>query len=409
MNLRSEWPDATAVHAALAPVNALLAERRALYQLAVELYAPDRPPMPDTQLDNPLFRFRVGEALAGRGAFDPTIDDRLDGLTDELNAGPAQLGVVSASESNDRFAQAMRLIHEQSGAPGAPPRLLTEADGEAFRESIAVVRAGLAKVREVSPDLSDDLLPHSRLLAVLDPGTSGGLVSASSRLFPGLILLDKPSCPYDVAEALIHEGAHQKFFDLAITHDFLGADLSGDRFFHPSWSGAKWPVEQVIAAFHAYACMAQFAEDVIRAGEVDLLGKNSLLLSAREREAEIGQWMLEAEEALESDARWFLRTFLRQEEPPVRSTRAEAVVLEGNYQLDPLVRVSRIGDTGRVLLARPGNPPALLWLNGPAGKLVDQLGTTPFSSSGLGPQEAATLAGLVGSSVVRRVPETLAN
>jgi hypothetical protein len=67
------------------------------------------------------------------------------------------------------------------------------------------------------------------LLVILDPATSGGLISASSRFFPGLILIDRPENPFNVAEALIHEGAPQKFFDLVITHDFLGADIAEDR------------------------------------------------------------------------------------------------------------------------------------------------------------------------------------
>lgn len=403
MNLESDWPDATAVHTALTPVSALLAERRALYRLAVELDAPDQPALTDEELDNPLVRHRVGEALAGRGSFDPTVDESVGDLTTELSAGPTTLGVVTGKGANERFARAMRLIHAQSAAPGTPPRLLTEADGAAFRDALVVVEAGLAKVREISPRLADDLIPHTRLLAVLDPKTSGALVSASSRLFPGLILIGKPACAYDVAEALIHEGAHQKFFDLAITRDFLGADISGDEIFRPSWSGAKWPVEQVIAAFHAYACMAQFAEDAAQAGESGQLGQNSLLLTARERELEIGQWMLAREHALEYDARWLLRAFLREERPRPRGNEADGVALEGSYQLAPLVRVARMADTGRVLLARPGNPPALLWVNGRAGDLVAQLGSVPLSSVGLGPDEAAALAGLIESSLVCRV------
>ena len=43
---------------------------------------------------------------------------------------------------------------------------------------------------------------------------SGRLGSASAREFPGLVLFPEPQTALEVAEALIHEGAHQKFFDL---------------------------------------------------------------------------------------------------------------------------------------------------------------------------------------------------
>lgn len=398
MNSSSDWPDATEVHAALAPADALLAERRALYQLAVELFAPGTPALPDHRLDNPLFRFRVGEALADRIPFDPNAHDDLDDVVTELD-GP--LKVASGADANARLAHALGVIHGQSGAPGRPPRVLTEADGESFQDAMGLVETGLARLRAVSPGLARDLLPHTALVVILDPETSNGLVSASSRLFPGMILIDRPSCPYDVAEALVHEGAHQKFFDLAITHDFLAAEMH-DRVFTPSWSGAHWPLEQVIAAFHAYALLAQFAEDVTSSGDRDQLGRNSLLSFARTRETEIGHWLLGAEESLECDARWLLRTFLRQDNHLVRVPESKNSVADGRYELKPFVRMARMA-TGRVLLASPGHPPQLLWLNDNAADVVNRLGQEPLSMSELGPEKARILSGLVDSALVHRI------
>ncbi|GHF59389.1 hypothetical protein FHX82_000450 [Amycolatopsis bartoniae] len=398
MNPNSDWPDATAVHAVLAPVDALLAERRSLYRLAVEMFTGAPCALADERLDDPLFRFRVGEALAGRGEFVP---EELPGdAVIRLSAGTFALPLASGAP--EHLARMLAVVHAQSGISGPPPRALTEADGERFRQARAVVEAGLAKVYDVVPGLAADLVPHTGLLVVLDRNTSRGLVSASSRLFPGLILVDEPACAYDVAEALVHEGAHQKFFDLAITHDFLAEDLSRDRIFHPSWSGASWPVEQVIAAFHAYACLAQFGEEVRRRGETALLGENSLLLDARDRETEIGHWLLGAEDALEYDARWFLRTFLREEvdRPQILPGNAP----EGRYVLDPLVRLARTATTGRVLLARPGTPPQLHWLDREAAEVVQWLENEPVSADALRPAQAAALAHLVESALVHRVP-----
>ncbi|HVW40325.1 MAG TPA: HEXXH motif-containing putative peptide modification protein [Amycolatopsis sp.] len=408
MNRRSDWPDATAVHNALAPTSTLIAERRALYQMAHDLFSRTAAALSDEQLDNPLFRYRIGEALAGRIPFGASPHDDLAGVATGLAAGPARLNLVSGADANHRLADAMRVIHAQTGAAGAPPRVLTAADAD-FPAARAIAAAGLRTALDVSPRLVGDLLPHMSLLAILDPATSGGLVSASSRLFPGLILIDRPSCPYDVAEALVHEGAHQKFFDLAITHDFLGADLTHDRMFHPSWSGASWPVEQVIAAFHAYACLAQFGEDVAARGDTAELGPTSLLTIAREREAEIGRWLLRSEDALEVDARWFLRSFLRvhTDSPPP----AEISQLDGRYELVPsLLRVARMAASGRALLAHAGErhdaPPRLVWLERDAADIVDALKISPQRFEALGADRARALVRLVESSLVRRVSET---
>lgn len=401
MNHRPVLPDAVAVHAVLAPADVLLAERRALYQLAAELFVPGQEKLADARLDNPLFRFRVGEALAGRAAFDPTVDDDLDGIVTDLWSGPARLRVATGSNAGELLRDALRIIQSHSLSHSSPPRPLTETDGESFQRALATVAAGLAKAREVSPRLTDDLLPHIGLLAVLDPATSGGLISASSRFFPGLILIDRPENPFDVAEALIHEGAHQKYFDLAITHDFLGADIAEDRRFRPSWSGADWPLDQAIAAFHAYACLAQFAEDVATAGENGSPGPNSLLPSAREREAEIGGWLLDVEGALEADARWLLRSFLQEDADPLGPEGATAP--EGRYALDPLLRVARMASTGRILLARPGSPPELHWLAGGATEVLDRLAAAPVSAAELEPELLAALAALVDRSLAYRV------
>ncbi len=88
--------------------------------------------------------------------------------------------------------------------------------------------------------------------------TSGGVVSASSRYVPGIVLIDEPALPIEVAEALVHEGAHEKFFDLAITREFLDARAEDAEVFETSWSHARWPLEQTFAAWHAYTCLAQF-------------------------------------------------------------------------------------------------------------------------------------------------------
>ncbi|MGI6870110.1 aKG-HExxH-type peptide beta-hydroxylase [Amycolatopsis sp. 3B14] len=376
----------------------MLEERRALYRLGVELLLPGYAPVPTEQLDSPLFRFQVGEALAGRRPIAPDPADDLESVVTELRAGPATVKLATADRADAVLGEALRVIHAQSLSGGRPPRVLTGDD-----EVLAVVRAGLDKVREVSPALADDLLAHVDLLVVLDPATSGGLISASSRLFPGLVLIDRPASAHEVAEALIHEGAHQKFFDLAVTRNFLGADAAEERTFRPSWSAAVWPVEQAVAAFHAYACLAQFAEDVRASGEETEFGSNSLLRHARARATEIGHWLRGAEETLEFDARWLLHTLLCDEDEPATVQPVTRPVPPGYYTLDPLLRIARMETTGRVLAGRPGDPPELHWLDGDAADLVVRLSRAPSGlslaeiESGLRP----VLAALCEATVVR--------
>ena len=108
------------------------------------------------------------------------------------------------------------------------------------------------------------------------------------REFPGLILLPEPRCPSEVAEALVHEGAHQRFFDLALTRRVLG-DGSPTRF-TPPWAPAgraPWPFEQCVAAFHAYCCLA-FAGAL---GGHPAPHTGSLLPVAAHRASVLGEWL----------------------------------------------------------------------------------------------------------------------
>lgn len=388
------------VHAALAPAHAIRAECRALYRMALDLLDPGHDVIAVGQFDNPLFRFRIGEALAGRLPY-RAGDDDLRAVTTEVRDGPAAVRVASGPGAQDRLAEALRMIHAQSLSAGRPPRVLTGDD-----EALATVTAGLRLVRAVSPALADDLLAHVDLLVVLDPATSGGLISASSRLFPGLVLIDRPDSPYDVAEAIVHEGAHQKLFDLSITRPFLGADTAEGREFRPSWSSAVWPVEQALAAFHAYSCLAQFAGDVARDAVAFEPGRDSLLSHARARAAEIGTWLAGEEDALETDARWLLHTLLCDGRQPAEPRQVIRPVLRGRYVLDPSLRLTRVAATGRVLAGRPGDPPELLWLDGPAAELVVEIDRAPAGKTPteLGAERAAELAGLAEATLVRVAP-----
>jgi hypothetical protein len=265
----------------------------------------------------------------------------------------------------------LRVIQSQSLDDDKPSLgILTEADGHRYQAAATHIRNGLRQLRDTGAARADDLLPHISLLVVLDQEASAGLISASSRLFPGLILLNEPTCALEVAEALIHEGAHQKLFDLAITRNFLGADTTADRSFNPSWSTRQWPVEQALAGFHAYACLAEFAQDMTQPTGQRTFGPHSLLPVARQRSAEIGRWLLTEQQSLGSDATWLLHNVIGNQAEPAR-TFTESCALA------PQLRITHVAATGRVLVGRPGTPPELYWLDSDAANLVSQLAVAP--------------------------------
>ncbi|HEX6346789.1 aKG-HExxH-type peptide beta-hydroxylase [Umezawaea sp.] len=348
------------MHAAFARPDEIVAERRALYRLAAELIGVAGP-VPDDVLDSPLVRHRLGGALAGQvdlAGRDLAVDRAAVG--DVVDAG---LPVVADPVARDALADLLRII-----GPVAGLRLVTSAD-EGFDDVLAVVADGVRLVREAGGALAEDLLTHVDLLAVVDPATAGGLVSASSRYFPGLVVVARPGSAFEVAEALIHEGAHEKFFDLAITRRFFHVNSDEVEEFTPSWSGARWPFEQVFAAWHAYLCLAQFE----RGSNGLPAGPDSLLPVAEKRAAEIGEWLREHALHLLQDARTMLGDLLERPVPQASSIPSRSMPSSYSYVTNPAVRSSGLLPTGRTVVGRTGSPPELFWLENDSAAVLDLL------------------------------------
>lgn len=355
-----------ALHAAISPAPALLAERRALYRLAAELFAPGFE-LSDNLADHPIVRYEIGRALAGHDGFEPS---RLRVIA-EMRVHDVGLALASDPQAADVLEVPLRIIAQ----PGVWPKPVTEADGERFETVAAIVAEGVLLFRRLDPVMAEDLLSHVSMLAVLKRETSGGVVSASSRYVPGLVLIDEPSTPIEVAEALVHEGAHEKFFDLAITREFLDARAEEAEWFETSWSGARWPLEQTFAAWHAYSCLAQF---FISAG-TEKLGPISLLPKARDRADEIGDWLLAHENDLRADARWLLHGLagVPTDEAGEQSdvdcdTLSVELNDEDHFHVLPDVRF-RIAGTGRMVGARAVQPPEIFWFGTDASWLLARL------------------------------------
>jgi hypothetical protein len=353
-------PTTHALHARIAPADALVDERRALYRLAVDLFTPGTG-LSDNLLDHPIVRYEIGKALAGHGELDLA---RLHEVA-ELKTCGAGIEVAADPRSAELLEAPLRIV-----APaGTSPKPLTEADGARFDTMVEIVTEGVRLFRRLAPATADDLLAHVSMLAVLKAETSGGVMSASSRYVPGLVLIDEPATPIEVAEALVHEGAHEKFFELAITHEFLDSHAEDVEEFETSWSHARWPLEQTFAAWHAYSCLAQFADTC--GGEE--LGPVSLLPKARERADEIGRWLVAHEGDLGPDARWLLRALVGEPAADRAEVHKAAPIRDDErFRVVPDVRHRR-ARSGRVVVGRRTAPPTIFWLSADASWVLRTL------------------------------------
>ncbi|MGA9310322.1 MAG: HEXXH motif-containing putative peptide modification protein [Pseudonocardiaceae bacterium] len=328
-------------------------------------------------LDSPLARHRIGDALAGHTNL---MSSTLIGINALAASGSAahDLRVVSRPEANTLLAAALRIVGtalENQPAALSPLALLTEADGKRFTSALAILRHGVALARSVSPELIDDLFAPITLVGVLDPELAGRLISASPRASPGLVLLKATQSSIAVAEALVHEGSHQKLFDLAISHDLFTADSDLCPPFHPPWAPPqhRWPLEQTLAACHAYACLARFGDEAgVTAGSCPV-SPESLLPVAMQRCKILGHWLLDQGDHLGIDAHLLLDGLIGRRPSTSRTAASRSNAVAADYIVDTPLEFRRCGSPDRVLVGRPSQPPQLYWVTDDAATVLELL------------------------------------
>jgi hypothetical protein len=306
--------DLVDVHGVVGPSEELVDRRRATYQAAVELAGGlDQADSLDMSvLDNPMVRGHLADVLAGSVDLDPDLLVGIDTLAVEVGRwriADKAVRMVSSTNASAALAPALARVSAElvrSGAGGLTEVVLSDGSA-AFGTAVATIRRGIELACYAAPELVLDLLPHVALLAVLDREAAGSLGSASAREFPGLIVLPAPSVPLEAAEALVHEGAHQKLFDMAIVGSVFASGYHNAPPFTPPWareSAPAWPFEQTFAAYHAYCCLAAFWKAVRR---VDLeTHAFSLLPYAADRADVLGEWVEQRSEFLGRDGRRLL-------------------------------------------------------------------------------------------------------
>jgi hypothetical protein len=348
-------------HAQLLPRNELLACRRTLYSLAVELTLDQRVSEDDVDLlDCPVTRGLVGALLSGSAHGSPEAHAvqlcRISELASARSAGVGgRVPIVGRVGARRDLDGALIRVAEASGLPGQLV-LVTEIDARFARLATDLDTA--ARLAEsLVPSLAADLFPHIELVAFV-ADDAGKLGSASAREFPGLVVIPASSTVLDIVEALVHEGAHQKLFDLAIVCEMLpGPDTA--PVYWPPWHGdgaAGWPLEQVLAAWHAYTCLCTLADAVAAAG--DRAGTDSLLPEAADRSELLARWLAGHGEYLGADARQLV-TALSGHEPSAPAARSLQ---------EPLASLAASGDAqlvsrraGRRLLVGTRHPELQLY------------------------------------------------
>jgi hypothetical protein len=355
--------DVECIHGLFGGVDELLTRRRAIYRLSVELArgAPDETDPPIDVLDNPTVRAHLADVLAGISAYDSSRMSRLSRFVEpsaRVDVAGHQVRLASTPDAALALEGALRHI-DAALVRGTNSPLVLEGSQQ-FTAVVRTLTGGIELAVSVAPELALDLLPHVALFAVVDSEYSGQLGSASLREFPGLILLPEPRSSVEVAEALIHEGAHQKFFDLAMTQSVLDP-LTRLRY-APPWrpsDAPRWPFEQCVAAFHAYSCLAAFDVALRNAPEI-ALHSDSLLPFAADRAEVLGSWLLDHREFLGPDGQKLVARLIGAEfdEPPA-PTGVDDLMSELSASSEPVV-VQRCGEW--TLIMQLTRPAVLLWV-----------------------------------------------
>jgi hypothetical protein len=358
--------DVERVHHRIGPLDEVVEQRRLLYRTVIELLggADVAALATDDVLDNPAVRGHLGAVLSGSAVLLP---DHLlstnvlvaDGYVIDINGIP--LRVATSCRAQSDLLGAVQRIEDELGRHGekcSPLQMLGPED-DRFSEAFRLVADGARMAVQLVPRLALDLLAHVAVVVLLGSTEAGRLGSASAREFPGVVLIPEPGTPLEVAEALIHEGAHQKFFDLAMTHEMLVAEAQHAPRYIPTWSksdASGWPLEQALAAFHAYCCIDVMARSIDDRADL-VLHPHSLLPYAHARFTEIGNWLRRQGGYLGEDAHTLIAELSGQAPDDLRiSERVDATVLLADRPY--LVRTMG----SRTLVAVHAEPPELLWV-----------------------------------------------
>lgn len=235
------------------------------------------------------------EAFKRGDPIDPAEVDAIFAETNRLIKEPSvtrPLQAIYGDPSISGIGPYRAYVWTQNGEPGTLPRAFQRlferqiANNVSAKKAVlcspslemfSVLSEGVELLCRVLPNLTESVLPHVQVLAIIDIEKAGALgethwpglaKSLSSHAVPGAIFLSAASLenPYVAAESILHEAVHKKASDLSLTRSILRAGYSPDisrsitiPWNKPlPWNPNVWPVDRALLAFHVYVHLAVF-------------------------------------------------------------------------------------------------------------------------------------------------------
>jgi len=148
-------------------------------------------------------------------------------------------------------------------------------------EMQTLLAQGVNLLMTLLPQLAQSVFYHVHLLAVVAPPTPEARVpfeSFTSPTIPATIFLGPKVFhnPWQVAESILHEAAHQKWYDLRHSHAMLRSGYSAETsikipaIWHEG-DEREWSACRATAAFHVYVHLVLFFR-VVGSREAELVG-----------------------------------------------------------------------------------------------------------------------------------------
>ncbi|MEU4221373.1 aKG-HExxH-type peptide beta-hydroxylase [Actinoplanes sp. NPDC026623] len=190
---------------------------------------------------------------------------------------PAQtaLHVLAAVDDGDPWtAELHALFREVLGNPGQRYDLA----GADVAET-AALQGAVELLATTLPRTSRSVLAHTSLVVLVDGPDA--FESATDRRIPRAVFLSRDAVtdPVRAAEALLHESAHQKLYDLQLIYQLYRPDYDAGAAstVSPPWhnGNAQWSFDRGVAACHVYTHLHAFFAALVRAPQgsaVDVSG-----------------------------------------------------------------------------------------------------------------------------------------